>query len=182
MREPKAIPELSHQPAASHEIMASTSEIVAAYVSNHEIQPEKLPGLIRDVAQTLARLGQEPVLERPKPAVTPKNSVFPDYIVCLEDGSQFKMLKRHLMTDHKMTPEQYRERWSLPSNYPMVAANYAETRSALAKQNGLGVKRMVAADVQKATVSHPAPRKAVRRAPPKKAAAKKAAAVEAQAG
>jgi predicted transcriptional regulator len=93
------------------------------------------------VHQGLTRLGTGASAERPEPAVPPKKSVFPDYIVCLEDGKKLKMLKRHLKTSYKMTPEQYRERWNLGSDYPMVAPNYAKQRSKLAKQIGLGTAR-----------------------------------------
>ena len=102
---------------------------------------DSLPGLIQDVYKTLASVGAEaPPAERQAPAVPVKKSVFPDYLVCLEDGKKLKMLKRHLKTAYNMSPEQYRERWDLDPNYPMVAPNYAKHRSSLAKQIGLGTK------------------------------------------
>lgn len=124
-----------------NELMELTTEIVAAHVSNNTVAVDGLPALIREVYGTLAGLGAAPApAERPKPAVNPKKSVFPDYIVCLEDGKQLKMLKRHLKTAYDMTPEEYRERWGLPADYPMVAPNYAKRRSQLAKKIGLGTK------------------------------------------
>ncbi|HTW71995.1 MAG TPA: MucR family transcriptional regulator [Acetobacteraceae bacterium] len=125
-------------------VLALTAQIVSAHVSKNPVEPERLPELIREVYRTLAGVAEEPAeTARPKPAVPATKSVFADYIVCLEDGKKMKMLKRHLMTDHKLTPDQYRARWGLPSTYPMVAANYAKTRSALAKKIGLGQKRSV---------------------------------------
>jgi len=119
-----------------------TTEIVAAHVGNNPIPASELPGLIQEVYKTLVSVGTVPVApERPKPAVPPKKSVFPDYIVCLEDGKKLKMLKRHLKTSYNMTPEEYRERWGLGSDYPMVAPNYAKHRSNLAKEIGLGTSR-----------------------------------------
>jgi len=118
-----------------------TTEIVAAHAGNNTLTPADLSKLICDVYATLASVGTshgEP--ERPKPAVAIKKSIFPDYIVCLEDGKKLKMLKRHLKTAYNMSPEQYRERWGLPSDYPMVAPNYAKHRSNLAKKIGLGTK------------------------------------------
>jgi len=98
---------------------------------------------IRDIYKTLSHIGQDPAqpAEKPQPAVPVRKSVFPDFIVCLEDGKKLKMLKRHLATSYNMTPEQYRERWGLDASYPMVAPNYAEKRSSLAKQIGLGTRR-----------------------------------------
>lgn len=124
-----------------NELMELTTEIVAAHVSNNTVAVDGLPSLIREVYGTLAGLGTAAApVEKPKPAVNPKKSVFPDYIVCLEDGKQLKMLKRHLKTAYDMTPEEYRERWGLPADYPMVAPNYAKRRSQLAKKIGLGTK------------------------------------------
>lgn len=124
-------------------VLGLTAQIVSAHVANNDVEPGKLPELIREVYQTLARVGQEPAeAAKPKPAVPPNRSVFHDHLVCLEDGKKMKMLKRHLMTDHQMTPEQYRARWDLPASYPMVAPDYAKTRSELAKQIGLGQKRV----------------------------------------
>lgn len=126
---------------AGGEVLALTAQIVSAHVSNNTVPSEALPALIREVHKTLANVGAEPVVaEAPQPAVPIKRSVFPDHIVCLEDGKKLKMLKRHLKTAYNMTPEQYRERWGLPAEYPMVAPNYAKHRSALAKQIGLGTK------------------------------------------
>ena len=124
------------------EMLELTTEIVAAHVGNNPIPASELPSLIQDVYRTLVSVGTvPPVPERPKPAVPPKKSVFPDYIVCLEDGKKLKMLKRHLKTSYNMTPEEYRERWGLGPDYPMVAPNYAKHRSILAKQIGLGTTR-----------------------------------------
>lgn len=120
-----------------------TADVVAAYVSNNPIQVGDLPNLIADVHAALSRVGgPEPVqVEKPKPAVNPKKSVFDDYIICLEDGKKFKSLKRHLMTHYGLSPEDYREKWGLDPSYPMVAPNYAAARSQLAKKMGLGRKR-----------------------------------------
>lgn len=127
--------------AANQSMLGLTAQIVAAHVSNNPVSPEALPTLIQDVYKTLSGMGREaPVPERPQPAVPVKRSVYPDYIVCLEDGKKLKMLKRHLKTAYNMSPEQYRERWGLPPDYPMVAPNYARHRSSLAKKIGLGTK------------------------------------------
>jgi len=123
-------------------LITLTSDIVAAHVSNNNVPLEDLPSLITNVYGALAGLGGvEPVQEeKPEPAVSVRASVKPDYIVCLEDGKKLKMLKRHLMTHYNMTPEEYRQRWNLPADYPMVAPNYAEKRRELAKKIGLGRK------------------------------------------
>lgn len=124
------------------------ADIVSAYVSNNTIAPSDLPALIQDVHGALLRIHAPPVApvpEPPKPAVNARRSVHDDYIICLEDGKKFKSLKRHLRTQYNMTPEQYREKWSLPPDYPMVAPNYAKARSALAKEMGLGQTRKKAA-------------------------------------
>jgi len=116
------------------------AEIISAFLSNNHIEAENLPGLIKSVFSSLEDAGkpkEEPIPEL-VPAVPIKKSVFQDYIICLEDGKKLKMLKRHLKTAYNMTPEQYREKWGLPSNYPLVAPSYAEKRSELAKQIGLG--------------------------------------------
>ncbi len=121
-----------------------TAEIVSAYVSNNSVPSVDLPALIGQVHTALSRVsnGQTDIsLEPPKPAVAVKKSITPDHIVCLEDGKKFKSLKRHLRTQYGMTPEQYREKWALPPDYPMVAPNYAAARSHLAKQMGLGQQR-----------------------------------------
>ncbi len=122
-------------------ILELTARIVSAHVSNNAVAVDSLPALIQDVYNALTSITAEPVQEeKPQPAVPIKKSVFGDYIVCLEDGKQMKMLKRHLKTAYGMTPDQYRERWGLDANYPMVAPNYAARRSALAKEIGLGTK------------------------------------------
>jgi predicted transcriptional regulator len=123
-------------------LITLTSDIVAAHVSNNPVTVDDLPTLISNVYGALSGLGQPaPVVEEaPEPAVSVRASVKPDYIVCLEDGKKLKMLKRHLMTHYNMTPEQYRQRWNLPADYPMVAPNYAEKRRELAKSIGLGRK------------------------------------------
>ena len=120
------------------ELLELTTKVVAAHVANNAIAAADLPGLISTVHQTLATLGPEKAAAKPEPAVSIKQSVKPEYIVCLEDGTEHKMLKRHLRTAHDMTPAEYRERWGLPRDYPMVAPNYAATRSKLAKKIGLG--------------------------------------------
>ena len=123
------------------EVLGLTAQIVSAHVSKNSVPPDALPSLILDVYRTLSTVGPEPQqAERPQPAVPVKKSVFPDHIVCLEDGKKLKMLKRHLNTSFNMTPDQYRERWGLPPDYPMVAPNYAQHRSSLAKKIGLGTK------------------------------------------
>jgi predicted transcriptional regulator len=127
--------------ALTSDVLGLTAQIVSAHVSNNSVTPDALPSLIQDVYRTLAGVGKEtPQPDKPQPAVPIKKSVFPDHIVCLEDGKKLKMLKRHLKTAYNMTPEQYRERWGLPSDYPMVAPNYARHRSSLAKKIGLGTK------------------------------------------
>lgn len=121
-----------------------TADVVAAYVSNNPVPAGELPNLIADVHSALGKVGtasEQAPADKPKPAVNPKRSVTDDYIICLEDGKKFKSLKRHLMTHYGLTPEQYREKWGLDSNYPMVAPNYAAARSRLAKKMGLGRKR-----------------------------------------
>ena len=120
------------------------ADIVSAYVSNNSVAVSDLPALIADVHRALnnTRSGMnEPAPEPLKPAVNPKKSVFPDYIVCLEDGKKFKSLKRHLRTHYDLSPEEYRDKWGLAADYPMVAPNYAAARSALAKKMGLGQQR-----------------------------------------
>ncbi|MET3662649.1 MucR family transcriptional regulator [Aquamicrobium ahrensii] len=123
-----------------------TADVVAAYVSNNPVPASELPNLIADIHAALGRVGgsvsaePQPV-DKQKPAVNPKKSVHDDFIICLEDGKKFKSLKRHLMTHYGLTPEQYREKWGLDANYPMVAPSYAAARSELAKKMGLGRKR-----------------------------------------
>ena len=127
--------------AAHATILGLTAQIVSAHISNNTIATESLPSLIQEIYKTLAAVGIEiPIVERPAPAVPVRKSIFPDYLVCLEDGKKLKMLKRHLQTAYQMTPEQYRERWDLEPTYPMVAPNYAKHRSTLAKKIGLGTK------------------------------------------
>jgi predicted transcriptional regulator len=125
-------------------LMELTAEVVAAYVSNNSLPVTDLPGLIADVYGALGSTKTKVVeaeVEKPKPAVPVKKSVTDDYIICLEDGKKFKSLKRHLMTHYSLSPEEYRDKWDLASDYPMVAPNYAAARSRLAKQMGLGHKR-----------------------------------------
>lgn len=123
-----------------NELLVLTTEIVSAHLSNNSLSADEIPALIQRVYKTLASVGTEQTAfaERPQPAVPIKKSVTPDYIVCLEDGKKLKMLKRHLKTAYNMSPEEYRERWGLPADYPMVAPNYARQRSSLAKEIGLG--------------------------------------------
>ena len=122
------------------ELLRLTSTIVGAHVANNPIAVTDVPGLIATVHQTLATLGPEEPAPKPRPVVPIKQSVTPDYIICLEDGTEHKMLKRHLKTAHSMSPDEYRERWGLPRDYPLVSPNYAKQRSALAKKIGLGRK------------------------------------------
>jgi predicted transcriptional regulator len=130
---------------ADGDILALTAQIVSAQVGNNSVSADALPGLIQDVFRSLSGIGAAaPEPERPEPAVPIKKSIFPDYIICLEDGKKLKMLRRHLQASFGMSPEQYRARWGLAADYPMVAPNYAAVRSALAKQIGLGTVRPVA--------------------------------------
>ncbi len=126
------------------EILALTSEIVSSHVANNSVAMSDVPGMIEQVFGVLLKLGapavEEPA-ERPKAAVSIRRSITPDYIICLEDGKKLKMLKRHLRTAYNITPEEYRERWGLPADYPMVAPNYAAQRRRLAKKIGLGTTR-----------------------------------------
>ena len=130
------------QKHVSETLITLTSDIVAAHLSNNDVAVADVPGLITNVYAALANLGETPVVEeaKPQPAVAIRNSVKPDYIVCLEDGKKLKMLKRYLRTNYNMSPEEYRARWGLAADYPMVAPNYAETRRDLAKKIGLGRK------------------------------------------
>ena len=131
---------MAEQPNLS-ELLELTTEIVASHVGNNTVTVADLPQLIHEVYRSLSVLGVGPVTpERPQPAVPIKKSIAPDFIVCLEDGKKLKILKRHLKTAYNMTPEQYRKRWGLPSDYPMVAPNYALHRSNLAKKIGLGTR------------------------------------------
>ncbi len=126
------------------DLIELAAEIVSAYVSNNSVPAADLPALINEVYTALTRVGTpvaEVISEPLKPAVSVKKSVHNDYIICLEDGKKFKSLKRHLRTQYQMSPEQYREKWGLPADYPMVAPNYAAARSRLAKEMGLGQQR-----------------------------------------
>jgi len=124
-------------------LLTLTADIVAAHVSNNSVAVNDLPNLIQNVHQALSGILQQSSAPepRPEPRVPIRSSIKPDYIVCLEDGKRLKMLKRHLMTHYNMTPDQYRQKWGLAADYPMVAPNYAEQRRTLAKSIGLGTKR-----------------------------------------
>lgn len=125
-------------------IIEMTASIVSAYVSNNQIGRDDIPAMIADVHEALSKATQRvSSIEREelKPAVPPKKSVHPDYLICLEDGKKFKSLKRHLRTHYNLSPEEYREKWGLDRDYPMVAPNYAAARSHLAKQMGLGTRK-----------------------------------------
>ncbi|MGX8007822.1 MucR family transcriptional regulator [Mesorhizobium sp. ORM8.1] len=134
------MPDETQQPTPF--LIELTAEIVSAYVSNNPVPVASLSDLIASVNSSLTNIGQraEPETVAQAPAVNPKRSVFADYIICLEDGKKFKSLKRHLMTHYNLTPEEYREKWGLARDYPMVAPNYAAQRSELAKASGLGRK------------------------------------------
>ena len=122
------------------DILSLTAQIVSAHVSHNSVPANAVPSLIQEVYRTMTSIerGPAPVAERPEPAVPVKKSITPDYIICLEDGKKLKMLKRHLKTSFNLTPDQYRERWGLGADYPMVAPRYAKHRSSLAKKIGLG--------------------------------------------
>jgi predicted transcriptional regulator len=125
----------------AEELLRMTTEMAAAYVRNNNLPSSQLPDVIRTIHESLASLSGARVAaaaEPPTPAVAIKKSITPDYIVCLEDGKKLKMLKRHLRSTYNMTPDEYRHRWGLPADYPMVAPNYAAQRSAFAKKIGLG--------------------------------------------
>ena len=124
-------------------LITLTADIVSAHVSNNSVAVNDLPQLIQNVHNALNGLGNKPEepQAKPEPAVSIRSSIKPDYIVCLEDGKKLKMLKRHLMTHYQMTPDEYRQKWGLNADYPMVAPNYAEQRRSLAKKIGLGTKR-----------------------------------------
>ena len=126
------------------DLVELTAEIISAYVSNNTVVASDLPAIIGDVHEALSKASQrigQTEREELRPAVALKKSVTPDYIICLEDGKKFKSLKRHLRTHYNLSPEEYREKWNLPHDYPMVAPNYAAARSQLAKQMGLGTRR-----------------------------------------
>lgn len=122
-----------------------TARIVAAYVGNNTINPGEVPTLIADVHTALSRVAGKPIAlterEDLRPKVPVKKSVLPDYLICLEDGKKFKSLKRHLRTHYNLSPDEYREKWGLPPDYPMVAPNYARARSDLARKMGLGTRK-----------------------------------------
>jgi len=134
---------MDQQNELAETLIALTADIVSAHVSNNSVAVSDLPLLIQNVHLALAGLGgTPPVVEvKQEPAVSIRSSIKPDYVVCLEDGKKLKMLKRHLMTHYQMTPDQYRTKWNLPADYPMVAPNYAEQRRTLAKKIGLGTQR-----------------------------------------
>ncbi|MDI2090740.1 MucR family transcriptional regulator [Commensalibacter oyaizuii] len=125
-------------------LLELTVKVVSSHLSNNTVNTDQLPELIRQVHQTLTSIEKNGAeTEKLQPVVPVKRSVFPDYIICLEDGKKLKMLKRHIQSAYGLTPEQYRERWNLPPDYPMVAPNYAERRSSLAREIGLGRKNVV---------------------------------------
>jgi predicted transcriptional regulator len=137
---------------SANDLVVFTGEIVSAYVSHNSISSHDLPTLISSVHAALKTLGAVAPVEAPlelRPAIAIKKSVTPDFIICLEDGKKFKSLKRHLMTHFQMTPDEYRAKWGLPDDYPMVAPNYAAVRSTLAKSNGLGRKPAAAAPARR---------------------------------
>jgi predicted transcriptional regulator len=139
-----AIDEAALAAPESANFIGLTANIVSAYVSNNTVAASDVPALINQVHAALMRVTSAPggaFAEPPRPAVAIKRSITPEHIVCLEDGKKFKSLKRHLRSQYNMTPEQYREKWGLPADYPMVAPNYAAARSELAKQMGLGQQR-----------------------------------------
>lgn len=126
-----------------NDLLSLTSDIVAAHVSNNTVAVGDLPALIQQVFRTLSNVGEGAVrleAQKQQPAVPVRRSITPDYLICLEDGKKLKMLKRHLKTAYGMSPEEYREKWGLPADYPMVAPNYARQRSKLAKEIGLGTQ------------------------------------------
>lgn len=139
---------MDNTPMPAVDLLNLTADIVSAHVSNNSVAVADLPALIGSVHASLAALGTavaEPEAAQQEPAVSVRRSVKPDHIVCLEDGKKLKMLKRHLMTHYQLTPDQYRTKWNLPADYPMVAPDYAEKRRALAKKIGLGRKPRIVA-------------------------------------
>jgi predicted transcriptional regulator len=128
--------------SATQDLLGLTAEIVSAHVSNNSVSIHDLPNVIQEVYRTLQTLDRPapPPPEKPQPAVPVKKSITPEFLICLEDGKKLKMLKRHLKTAFNLTPDQYREKWGLGSDYPMVAPNYTKHRSTLAKRIGLGTK------------------------------------------
>jgi predicted transcriptional regulator len=148
-------------------LLGLAAQIVSAHAAHNEVTMEALPDLIRSVYAALTGVdgagGTTPAAEKPRPAVPISKSVFPDYIVCLEDGKKLTMLRRHLQTSYGLTPEQYRTRWGLPPHYPMVAPNYAARRSAIAKEQGLGRKSVAPDELDEPEETPPAP--PIRRVP-----------------
>ncbi len=150
-------------PSEDHKktLLELTVQIVSAHVGKNQIAPSALPALIEQVHAALRSVGQEPapvIAEKQQPFVAAKRSIFPDYIICLEDGRKLKTLKRHLRSTFGLSPEQYREKWGLAADYPMVAPNYAQHRSRLARQLGLGRKQQDAAEEEEVVqVAEPAP-------------------------
>ena len=145
---------MAEQEAGEDTLLTLTADIVAAHVSNNSVAVNDLPNLIQNVHQALRGISTSSAAPeaKPEPKVSIRSSVKPDYIVCLEDGKKLKMLKRHLQTSYDLSPDAYRAKWGLPASYPMVAPNYAATRSGLAKQMGLGRKPVAPApepEVQK---------------------------------
>ncbi len=140
------------------DLIGLTADIVSAHVSHNSVPPAEVPALIRAVYEALDRTGQPEVKDQPtpEPAVSIRASIKPDYLICLEDGKKLKMLKRYLRTNYNMTPDEYRAKWGLPKDYPMVAPSYREARSTLAHQIGLGRKK-VATPTPKATRTAPTP-------------------------
>ena len=133
---------MSEQNKSGADLLTLTTQIVTAHVSNNTVSVADVQKLIEQVHASLCAVGNGRAAAKPEPAVPVSKSIKRDHIVCLEDGTEHKMLKRHLMSAFGMTPEQYREKWSLPADYPMVAPSYSKVRSALAKKVGLGTKRM----------------------------------------
>jgi len=142
----------------SADLVGLTADIVSAYVSKNAVPVAGLPELIASIHSSLSGVGHAHVVEEAKqaPAVNPKRSVFPDYIICLEDGKKFKSLKRHLDVHYSMTPDEYRAKWGLKSDYPMVAPSYAAQRSELAKSLGLGRKAVTPKPAKKAAAKRKA--------------------------
>jgi predicted transcriptional regulator len=147
-------------------LLELTTTIVSAYAANSKLSPSELIGVIGSISRALAGIGAptgEPAKAELTPAVPIKKSVTPDYVICLEDGKKLKMMKRHLMSTYQMTPDQYRTKWNLPKDYPMVAPSYAHTRSELAKKIGLGQRTSAAS----APIATSAPKRAARKTPAK---------------
>jgi len=138
--------------AERYQVMGLAAEIVSAHVSNNAVEPDELPALIEQVFNTLANVEQATAAPpRPEPAVPVKHSIRADHLACLDCGKHFSMLKRHLMTNHQLTPQQYRQRWKLPLSYPMVAPAFVKVRSRLAQKIGLGRKGQKAFESMKAS-------------------------------